>query len=225
MIPDPLFSIALLKNLTLVVSIDTFTVLMICLGILLFYSIIQIFRSNHSPKYEIDRAEFGLGNGKIILKPNVKDREIAYAIWVELSTRKIGLTIDLNDDVIIEIYESWYSFFSITRDLIKDIPVQKLNDESTRQIIQLSIDVLNDGLRPHLTSWQARFRHWWERALKSSPDDVDPQALQTKYPSYQQLSKDLLSVNSRLIAYRTQMKILVLGIDKPQLKESPELDQ
>jgi hypothetical protein len=53
--------------------------------------------------FEIDRAELGLGDQKISFRANDTDRQIAYSIWVELSTRKIGLPIDAEDDVIAEI--------------------------------------------------------------------------------------------------------------------------
>ena len=160
------------------------------------------------PDFEIDSAEFGLGNQKITFKPNDTDRQIAYSIWVELSTRKIGLPIDIEDDVISEIYDSWYAYFSVTRELIKDVPVSKVRDDSTSKIISLSVEVLNEGLRPHLTKWQARFRHWYERQLDKA-DDVDPQALQKKFPAYDALSTDMLAVNARLIRYREKMIALV----------------
>ena len=70
-------------------------------------------------KFEIESAELGLKGQKIILRPNNTDRQIAYKIWIELSTRKIGLDIELEDDVIVEIYNSWHEFFSVTRSLIK----------------------------------------------------------------------------------------------------------
>jgi hypothetical protein len=162
--------------------------------------------------FEIDKAEVGLGSGKLSFRPNLADQQIAYAIWVELSTRKIGLSIDLKHDVVWEIYDSWHTFFSITRDLVKDIPVNKVQNDSTRKIINLSIDVLNQGLRPHLTTWQARFRHWYERELKKAEDDIDPQSLQARYPKFEELEKDLLQVNERLIRYRGKMRELVLGL-------------
>ncbi len=99
--------------------------------------------------YEIDEAELGIGDQKIKLRPNVVDKQIAYKIWVELSTRKIGLPIELDNDVISEVYDSWFSFFSVTRELIKDVPVSKFQRKETEMIIRLSIDVLNYGLRPH----------------------------------------------------------------------------
>lgn len=156
--------------------------------------------------FEIDQAEFGLGNQKIKLTPNVTDQQIAYKIWVELSTRKIGIPIDTANDVISEIYDSWFNFFSVTRELIKDVPVQKFRRKDTEQIVRLSIEVLNQGIRPHLTLWQARFRRWYENQLKLEANtDIHPQDIQQKFPQFADLERDLLEVNQRLIHYRQKM--------------------
>ena len=161
-------------------------------------------------KYEVDSAELGVGDSKLTFKPNINDKSVAYKIWVELSTRKIGLPIDLDDDVIVEIYDSWYSFFSVTRELIKDIPVTKVRNPSTRKIISLSIDVLNLGLRPHLTKWQARFRRWYDRKLSQDPNaELHPQDIQQEFPQYSDLVSDMIAVNKRLMLYRERMNSLV----------------
>ena len=160
--------------------------------------------------FEVDSAEFGLDKPKITLKPNSTDRQIAYQVWIELSTRKIGLPIDLEHDVISEVYDSWYSFFSITRELLKDVPVRKFRRKDTAKIIDLTIDVLNEGLRPHLTKWQARYRRWYEPAFKNEKhQDLAPQDVQKEYPSYDELTAELLEVNKRLMAYREKMKELI----------------
>ena len=164
---------------------------------------------------EIDQAELGLGDAKLTFRPNMTDRQVAYAIWVELSTRKIGLSIDLEDDVISEVYDSWYSYFSVTRELIKTGSVSRVRNPSTRQIVNLSIDVLNNGLRPHLTKWQARYRDWYERKVSKIYENadntvvLDPQAVQKQFPKYDELSSELMSVNKRLMAYRASMQSLV----------------
>jgi len=163
--------------------------------------------------FEIDEAEFGLGDQKVKIRPNDIDRQIAYKIWVELSTRKVGLEIDLDNDVISEIYDSWYSFFSVTRELIKDVPVSKFRRKDTERIIALSIDVLNSGIRPHLTKWQARFRRWYEFQLaKDENGDLHPQDIQKKFPDYEELKKDIMAVNKNLIGYRKKMHQLVSGL-------------
>lgn len=156
--------------------------------------------------FEIDETEFGLGDQKIKLRPNITDQQIAYKIWVELSTRKIGIPIDIENDVVSEVYNSWSSFFSVTRELIKDIPVQKFRRKDTEQIVRLSIEVLNQGIRPHLTQWQARFRRWYENQLKIEANaEVNPQDIQKKFPQFAELKRDILLVNQRLISYRKKM--------------------
>lgn len=166
-------------------------------------------------KFELDQAEIGVGKNKFSFRPNLTDRQVAYEIWVELSTRKIGLEIDLKDDVVAEIYDSWYSFFDVTRELIKGVPVSKIRRDGTQAIIKLSIAVLNEGLRPHLTKWQARYRQWYNRQLKhyeSLTDDkiIDPQEIQKNFPQYDELSADLLRVNKALMLYREKMRELAL---------------
>lgn len=160
---------------------------------------------------EIDEVALGIGNTKVTLRPNEIDRQVAYKLWVELSTRKIGLPIDFKHDVIFEIYDSWYNFFNVTRELIKDIPVSKLHRGDTRKIIKLSMDVLNEGVRPHLTEWQARFRRWYEHAAANEDAAVPPQEIQQKYPSYEALKADMQKVNERLMLYREKMRMVVIG--------------
>jgi len=187
--------------------------------LLTLYVILKIFP--HVPRggeMSIDQAEIGVGGNKILLRPNLTDRQVAYAIWVELSTRKIGLPIDLEDDVIVEIYDSWYNYFSVTRELIKTVSVTKIRGKSTQTIVQLSIDVLNNGLRPHLTKWQARYRHWYDRRIddidkKTGVDQIiDPQSIQKSFPRYEDLERELLAVNKQLMAYRSSMQVIVFGL-------------
>ena len=213
-----LLSISLNKDFSISLTINPIAIGVAILLIVLFF-FIRWFVLRRYSKFEIDTAEMGIGSGKISFKPNLKDQEIAYKIWVELSTRKIGLSIDLKDDVISEIYDSWHNFFSITRELIKDIPVNKIKNKSTRQIITLSIAVLNEGLRPHLTFWQARFRRWYDKRIETAGEDVDPQSIQAGYPKFTELSEDLLRVNTRLIKYRDKMAELILGLPRDRAKK------
>lgn len=166
-------------------------------------------------KFEVNEAELGIGRGIVKFRPSYVDRQIAFSIWVELSTRKIGLPIDLDNDVVIEIYDSWYSFFSVTRELVKGISVNKLRNNSTQAIVQLSIEVLNEGLRPHLTRWQARFRGWYKREIarlerEGISTNLDPQQIQKRYPLFEELRTDMERINKNLIAYRHKMKELAL---------------
>ena len=193
------------------IHIDPLVWIGIAAAAVVMFILYRLFRSRFLDReFELDEAEFGFGDQKITLRPNDLDRQIAYRIWVEVSTRKIGLPIDLEHDVIAEIYDSWYAFFGVTRELIKDIPVSKVRRPSTQRIIKLSIDVLNDGLRPHLTTWQARFRRWYERELATDPNaELHPQDVQKQFPDYEMLTAELMALNERLINYRKRLNDLV----------------
>lgn len=183
--------------------------------VIIFYLILKrfsIWGFRRPPYFEIDSAELGLSGQKFKFRPNYNNQQVAYNIWVELSTRKIGLDIDLEHDVIAEVYNSWYEFFGVTRELIKDIPVSLHKKGDTGKIIQLSIEVLNEGIRPHLTKWQASFRRWYELELQENRVRTQtPQDIQKKFPGYKELEEDILRVNKNLIKYREKMYSLVIS--------------
>ncbi|MDX9853749.1 MAG: hypothetical protein RBS81_08220 [Tenuifilaceae bacterium] len=186
--------------------------------ILLIVAIIWIYKAFKNKlmfhkNIEIDSAEIGIQGQKIKIKPNYTNVDIAYKIWVELNTRKIGLEIDFEKDVIVEIYKSWYQFFGITRDLIKGLPATKIrNDKSTKELIELSTKILNEGLRPHLTSWQAKFHKWYESEItKDANKDLTPQQVQQNYGEYEALKNDMKRINNNLINYKDNVYKLAFG--------------
>ena len=155
----------------------------------------------------IDEVNLGIGNSSVKISYSKKDQEIAYKIWVELSTRKIGLRFDKENDVIKEVYDSWYTFFETARELLKDIPGNRI--PYSGDLIELTEKVLNIGLRPHLTKWQAKYRRWYEEELKR--DGGTPQDIQKKYPEYNALVEDLLEINEKMIEYKKLMKRIAFG--------------
>ena len=163
----------------------------------------------HKNSMYIDEVELGIGtNSKVKIKFSREDREIAYKLWVEMSTRKIILPFDEENDVIVEVYDSWYSFFGIARGLLKDIPVEKLN--SSKQLIFVTDRVLNKCLRPHLTKWQARFRKWYNLQLDSN-SDLTPQEIQYTYPHYNELVNELKAINKNIDYYGEVLKKLAFN--------------
>lgn len=151
----------------------------------------------------VDEINLGIGDSSIKLIYNKKDQEIAYKLWVELSTRKIGLPFEREYDVITEVYDSWYEFFKIARELIKEVPASRL--PYSNDLIELTEKVLNNGLRPHLTVWQAKYRKWYIDELANETKD-SPQEIQQKYPHYDDLVEDLIATNKRMIEYKKLMK-------------------
>lgn len=154
-----------------------------------------------SKEVSVNELSIGVGGSTVNLSFSRKEQEIAYQLWVELGTRKISLPFEEDNDVIVEMYDSWYSFFGIARDLLKDIPANVFMKKSN--LVSVTEGVLNCGLRPHLTKWQARFRKWYEAELKKEENiNLDPQDIQKKYPKYKELIEDLQSTSAKMRNFR-----------------------
>lgn len=161
----------------------------------------QINNLTNKKSMSIEEFDLGIGNSMVKLVYNKKDQEVAYKLWVELSTRKIGLPFDEENDVIVEVYDSWYEFFKIARETLKEIPPERI--PYSNDLINLTQKVLNEGLRPHLTKWQARFRNWYKNASNSS--ELSPQEIQKQYSDINLLISDLKEANRHMIEYTRLM--------------------
>jgi hypothetical protein len=145
-----------------------------------------------------------------ISKSDAEIRLFANRIYIELITRKAGIPIDEKNDVIEELYNSWYKLFCIIRDEIKALPIDCLKDQSNPELAQgISISILNDLLRPHLTEHQAKYRSWLAEA-KQDPKNkgITPQDLQKKYPDYKILMKSLKETNNKLIESAEKLSLI-----------------
>lgn len=195
-----LFEMSLREYELLAVSVSVW--ILAGLGVLLLVGVVMRYLAGAArTSLEIDEAVLGIGNQKITLRPNREDRQIAFMFWTELRTRKLGLEVT-DEDVIVEVYDSWHSFFQTSRSLIREIPISKIeSSDVTREILRLTLVILNDELRPHLTTWQAQFRWWWTQQLEEGLPSGTPQELQRRYDKYGELVSDLRRVNRKLVAY------------------------
>ena len=166
-------------------------------------------------KYDLVKLNVQLGNvGSVELRPNNEDVQIAHRIWTELMTRKAAQPIDIEHDVIVEIYDSWYALFGRIRQLISDIPGHMLRKEkSTQELVRIATQTLNNGLRPHLTRWQARFRHWYANCPDAVKENC-PQDCQREFPQYALLIDDIKRVNAQLIQYAGELEKIIHGTVK-----------
>lgn len=136
-------------------------------------------------------------------KSSLEIKTFAKKIYIELTTRKAAIPIDENNDVIEEIYDSWYKLFCIIRDELKILPIECFKDQNNpNSVIYVAMKILNDVLRLHLTEHQAKFRNWIKNErLKPESKNLSPQKLQKKYPDYINLINSLKETNKELIEF------------------------
>ena len=157
--------------------------------------------------WEPVEVNISMGNiGKVTIRPNHEVARIAHQGWTELITRKAGLIFDEENDVIVDIYNSWYALFLEFRSLTKSVPAEKIREsKDAKQLVDILIQALNVGLRPHLTQWQAKFRRWYTAELEKHPEK-SPQQIQKLYPEYDTLVYDLKNVNQQMIEFAKALR-------------------
>ena len=82
-----------------------------------------------------------------------------------------------------------------------------LDKPKSEKLVEMATDVLNKGLRPHLTKYQGRFRRWYNSELENSINQaLSPQDIQKKFPDYDGLILSMKEVNLLLSQYAGQLK-------------------
>lgn len=165
-----------------------------------------------SQAWEAKEVSVKVGNlADIKLTPNQEVAGLAHRAWTELVSRKAGVAFDEENDVIIEVYDSWYKLFGEIRSLIKAIPVEKLRaSEDAQKLCDYLLKVLNEVLRPHLTKYHARFRAWYDFEVSNSPGK-SPQEIQKQYPQYKDLVSDLKQVNAEFLDFESSLRRVARG--------------
>lgn len=162
-------------------------------------------RPGYTPRTVSLSLPFGLGSVTYDISDD--EREAAWQLYVQLKTRKAAIPFDTDNDLIVEVLDSLYELVTVTRDLLLHLPVQ--NSES-HALSDMMLRVLNDGLRPYLTKWQADFRRWWEFEIQQpNHRALRPQMVQKAFPHYDQLVQDLMEMNHQLDEYANDLLAVV----------------
>ena len=194
-----------------------FIFLLVVIAAIAFIMVFKLLSRDKLSFFACDSIDVSIKGATIKIKKTYQVRQIAYSIWTEMHTRTIGIPIDKDNDVIVEVYKSWYEFFSITRNLIKEIPAVQVKKKDTQALILLTCSMLNDDIRQHLTKWQARFKRWYAQELKKETNnDKSPQEIQRNYvisesENYDLLLNDLLIINRKIIMYKQKLEALVFN--------------
>lgn len=191
--------------------IGLFWILVVIATIVALRWVIPIVRKKWFGSFRIKSVKLTFKGVEWDVCPDHETRRVAHQAWVEIKSRKVGLQFDEDHDVVVEVYNSWYAIFGVLRELAKSIPADRLREcEETRKVVAVLMQSLNEGLRPHLTRWQAKFRRWYEAESKK-PENVEltPQAIQKKYPEFGALAEDLKKVNRDFVAFADSLAQVV----------------
>ncbi len=174
--------------------------------LLLIAAIVLIYRRQRYASYSHSIGlPFNLGSRTYDTTP--RDRIVAWKLYVQLATRKAALPFDENYDLISDVYDSLFGLFAVTRELLLELPPHEFEREEG--IAQLLLQVVNSGLRPHLTQWQAEYRSWWDEAVKTDGNrGKAPQEVQRQYPRYAALVSDLKRTNTELSKLADELLII-----------------
>lgn len=200
-----------LHSISITLTIDNVIVAigLIIITLILIYLIYKIFKYFLAKKFKVVEMNISIANiGNISIEKNKDISRIAHKAWVEIMTRKVGLLFEEDKDVIVEVYNSWYSLFGIIRDLLKEIEPRK-KDKDLEKLENVLVKTLNYGLRPHLTKWQAKYRRWYNQEIeKDTNNELSPQEIQKKYKKYDELIGDLKETNKQMVQFAEELKKL-----------------
>lgn len=183
---------------------------------ILILALIIYFIKKRSGVFTVTGADVELSSTpsiKFIIKRNIENLVIANRIFLELITRKAALPFEEEYDTIIEVYDSLYKLFGIIRDEIKNVPGEFLRKhDPTKELIGLTLKILNDGLRPHLTKHQAKFRKWYKNEIdKPENKNKTPQDIQKNYKDYKELVASMKTLNDILMKYSKKLEEFISG--------------
>ena len=200
-----------LHSISITLTVDNVIVAigLIIITLILIYLIYKIFKYFLAKKFKVVEMNISIDNiGNISIEKNKDISRIAHKAWVEIMTRKVGLLFEEDKDVIVEVYNSWYSLFGIIRDLLKEIEPRK-KDKDLEKLENVLVQTLNYGLRPHLTKWQAKYRRWYNQEIeKETNNELSPQEIQKKYKKYDELICDLKETNKQMVQFAEELKKL-----------------
>jgi hypothetical protein len=135
-------------------------------------------------------------------------RQIAFRVLALLTTHQIVRGVDFEHDDLIKVYDSSHQLFLRIRELAGELPVPA-PDETQESIrpFKLFESLLNDGIRPHLTIWQSRFRKWYEENRNQKEfRSLEPQQMQRRYPRYAELKTHLEQTSTRLQEFQAELE-------------------
>lgn len=147
---------------------------------------------------------FGIGG--VTVDVTQADKQAAWKLFVELSTRVATQPLEPNTGFVREALSSLYNLFDITRSILKDAGPEVGRNENAFGWIAMRI--LNEGLRPFLTRWHASYarfeaEEWKALEVETALSDLPVAVIdQTRWPQVDEFYEELEEKRLGLLEYR-----------------------
>jgi len=132
-------------------------------------------------------------------KPDKKDREAAWEMYIELVTRISTAELKPDEGLIREALSSLYTLFDTVREILRKYgpTVARPKGEANMSFASLAITILNRVIRPVLAKWHPLLLDY--ENCRESPNS--PLEHEKKWDRYEELRKELNLLRSVLIDY------------------------
>jgi hypothetical protein len=146
--------------------------------------------------------DFGIFKLETKWSPDPHQREAAWALWVELSTRVATQPVDLDEGMIREALTSLHELFDATRDVLRKCGPDAGASEGTVGLVALQ--VLNGAVRPFLSRWHPQLLAWEE----TRPKEISARAHERAWHEEAKCRGELEKLRQGLVTYAETLAAL-----------------
>jgi len=138
-----------------------------------------------------------IGGLSFSIKANKTDRETAWRIYTQLKTRVASVKFNPSYDSVVLVNKSLYEAFKLIREEVSNIPLNRVRTKKDDAIVDFYMNILNEGIRPYLSKWHLPISSWVE-SNKEKNSGKSITEIEKTFPKYEDLIKDIESMNGRL---------------------------
>lgn len=124
--------------------------------------------------FEKEVVEIAIGQVRGLVTPTEAEREAAFELFVELSSRTTTTQLRPDDGLIREALNSLYLMFELTREILRKhgCDVAKGRGDGNLTLAAISLRVLNEIIRPRTSKWHPLLLSWEQQGeLDGRPSD------------------------------------------------------
>lgn len=151
-----------------------------------------------------------IAGGSLTLNIAKNDRQAAWNIYTQLSTRVAAVEFDESFDSAYLVHQSLYKMFDLIREEISKIPVERVRGDKSDNTVVFYMDILNKGIRPHLSKWHLPLEAFVKTEREKHPNESYFE-IEKKFPLRKELIESLKAMNIRMNGYSKSLLMIAKG--------------